>query len=190
MHYKIFSVMTFLSLADETPPGTILAFDTSLLVRLCIQWLNVGLLTAVLVFVLYKPVKKFMAARTERIKNDIDSARQNNEDSLKLKAEYEKKLEEISKEREEILDKAHRDAVREHDKMIFEAQEAAKHLLTRAEEDIKIERENASGEVRRQIIEISMLMASRFVQVSIDHDTQDKYIDEALADWSERTWQA
>jgi F-type H+-transporting ATPase subunit b len=60
----------------------------------------------------------------------------------------------------------------------------------RAEEEIRIERENAADEIRRQIVEISTLMASRFVQVSIDHDTQDKYIDEALADWSERTWQA
>ena len=192
MTYNILSVINtaFLSAAEEIPPGTILGFDRALLVRLGVQWLNVAILTAVMIYILYNPVKKFMAERTARIKGDIDSARQNNEDSRELRAKYEGLLTNIGKEREEILDKARREANNEHDRIVFAAQEEAKHIKSRAEDEIRIERENAADEIRTQIVEISTLMASRFIEMSIDHNTQDKYINEALADWSGRKWQA
>ncbi|HHY51716.1 MAG TPA: ATP synthase F0 subunit B, partial [Clostridiales bacterium] len=40
-------------------------------------------------------------------------------------------------------------------------------------------------EMKRQIIEIATLMAERFVQLSIDRETQDRLIAEALAEWEE-----
>jgi len=185
-------VIIFSSLTDGdiVDVGSILQFDKALLVKLVIQWFNILLLTFVLIRVLYNPVKKFMTDRADRIKNDIDSARRNNQEAQEHKADYEKRIANIEKEREEILSKAHRVAVEEHDRIVFEAQEQAKHLLTMADEEIKIQRENAADEVRRQIIEVSTLMAARFVEVSIDSRTHDKYIDEALADWSELKWQA
>ena len=182
---------TFLSLADDgVPPGSILSFDKGMLIRLGIQWINIAILTFFLIRILYKPVKKFMEDRAERIRGDIDSARKNNEETQKIKAEYEHKLAEIGKERDEILNKAHRAAVAEHDRVLSAAQEEAKHLISVAHDEIKMERENAADDIRKQIIEISTLMAARFIEISIDHKVQDKYIDEALSDWSEKTWQA
>jgi len=185
-------VIIFSSLTDGdiVDVGSILQFDKALLVKIVIQWFNILVLTYVLIRVLYNPVNKFMADRAERIKNEIDSARRNNQDAQARKAEYEMHIANIEKEKEEILSKAHRTAVEEHDQIVFEAQEQAKHLLMMADEEIKIQRENAADEVRRQIIEVSTMMAARFVEVSIDSRTHDKFIDEALADWSELKWQA
>jgi len=183
----VFSSLTDGDIADA---GSILQFDKALLVKLVIQWFNILLLTFVLIRVLYNPVMKFMAERTERIKNDIESARLGSQEAQERKAEYEKLIAGIEKEKEEILNKAHRDAVEEHDRLVFDAQEQAKHLLAMADEEIKIQRENASDEIRRQIIEISSMMAARFVEVSLDSETHDRYISEALEDWSDRKWQA
>ena len=82
MPYRILSaVLNAAESAGELPPGRILGFDKTLLISLGIQWINIALLTAVLIFILYKPVKKFMADRSERIRGDIASARQNSEDA-------------------------------------------------------------------------------------------------------------
>ena len=170
--------------------GSILHLDIALLAQLAIQWFNVLLVIFFLMNVLYNPVKKFMADRAERIGNEIDAAKRGNQEAQALKASYEEKLAGVEKERGEILVKARREATEEHDRILFDAQEQAKHLLTRAADEIKMERENAADEVRRQIIEVATLMATRFVEVSIDAKTRDKYVDEALGDWSERTWQA
>ena len=175
-----------LSAGESLPPGGILNFDTQTLVAGGIQWLNIIVLAVIMYFVLYKPVKKFLGDRAERVSDDIDSARLNKEQALGIKADYQKMMDNIDKERDEILSEAYRTAVKRSDQILFDAQEEAKYLIIKAKDEIKIERENAADEIKMQIIEISNLIASRFVEVSVDQQTQDKYIDQALADWSEQ----
>jgi len=175
-----------LSAGESVQPGGIISFDMELLVRLLLQWFNILLVVLILAYILYKPVKNFMAERTERIKGDMDSARLNNEQAMGIKADYQRMVDNIGKEREEILGEAYRVAVKKSDQILFDAQEEAKYLLIKAKDEIKVERENAANEIKMQIIEVSNLIASRFVEVSVDQQTQDKYIDEALADWSEQ----
>ena len=141
---------------------------------------------ALLVYLLRKPVKSFMANRVDRIRDDIDSARINKEQAIENKAEYERMIENIEEEREKILSEAHRAAAKRSGQILLDAQEEAKYLLIKAKDEIKIERENAADEIKMQIIEISALVASRFVEASVGQQTQEKYIDEALADWSEQ----
>lgn len=169
--------------AGELPEGTILSFDKSLLVNIGIQWLNIILLTVVLVFILYKPVKKFLQGRTERIKAEIDAARKEREEAMELKEQYEQMISSIEKEREEILRQAHKKAVEKSDQMLFDARHEADAMYGRALSELELERKNVMNEMREQMIEISTLMAGRFVEVSIDRATQDRLIDEAFADW-------
>ena len=167
------------------PPGSILEFNKAFLLRSAIQWLNIILLTVLLVFLLYKPVKGFMAARASRIARDIESARKNYEKAKEDKAHYDRLIANIEEEREEILGQAHRIAVERSDQILLAAREEAKHLLVKAEDEIRIERENQTEDIKRQIIELSTLMASRFVELSMDRKTQEKYLDEVLENWRE-----
>jgi F-type H+-transporting ATPase subunit b len=169
--------------------GTVLHLDLAMLAQIAIQWFNILLVTFFLIRILYNPVRQFMVNRAERIQNDIDSARKSSQEAQELKAKYEAVLANVDKEAEEYRSRKHREAVDEHDRIIFEAQEAAQHSKLKAEEEIKIQRENAADDIRRQIIEISTLMAARFVEQSMDRKMQDSYIDDALKDWSEQTWQ-
>lgn len=168
---------------EEVPAGAILSFDKNLLVSIGIQWFNILLLTAVLVFILYKPVKKFMAARTERIKNEIEAARGEREEAFELKEKYERLITEIEKERDDILLQAHKKSMEKSDQMLFDARRETEAMYNRALADLEVERTNVLDEMKKQMIEISMLVAGRFIEVSIDRETQDKYIEEAFADW-------
>lgn len=186
------TVVIFDSLTDteNLKPGGILSFDLGMIVNLVIQWFNILLLTFALVKILYNPVRKFMTDRAERINSDIESAKKSSREALEEKAAYARMIADIAKEREEIITKAHREAVEEADRVLFEAQEAARDLIQKATDEMKLERENAADEIRRQIIEVSTLMAARFIDQSMDSQAHSKLIDEALEDWSERTWQA
>ena len=151
-----------------------------------IQIFNILVLFALLGYFLRGMVKKFMAERTERIRNDIDSARLNKEQSAEVKADYQKMIDNIGKEREEILGEAYRTSVKRSEQILYDAQEEAKYLIIKAKDEIKIDRENAADEIKMKIIEISTYIASRFIETSVNQQTQDQYIDEALADWSEQ----
>ena len=167
------------------PPGSILEFNKAFLIRSAIQWFNILLLTALLVYLLYKPIKGFMNGRAARIARDIESARKNNDKSREDRMQYERLIANIEEERAEILNEAHRIAVERSDQILYAAREEAKHLLAKAEDEIRIERENESENIKRQIIELSSLMASRFVEVSMDRQAQEAYLDEVLENWRE-----
>jgi F-type H+-transporting ATPase subunit b len=141
---------------------------------------------AVLAYLLRNAIKNFMDSRVERIKDDLSSARLSKKQAAELKAEYQGMIDNIEKEREEILSEARRLAVRKSDQILSDAKEEAEYLLIKAKDEIKIERENAADDMKMKIIEISTSVASRFIEASVGQRTQDRYIDEALADWSEQ----
>ncbi|MCL2708050.1 MAG: F0F1 ATP synthase subunit B [Defluviitaleaceae bacterium] len=176
--------------SNELAPGRVLAFDGGFIAELAIQWFNIAILTAVLVFILYKPVKKFMTNRAARISDEIDAANQTTQQARDLKSNYEGLIANIETEREKILKEAHHLAVDRSDRIIVAAREEAKHLIAKARFEIDADRDNASEEIKRQIIELSTFLAARFVEVSIDEKTQERFVDEALTSWGEATWQS
>ena len=54
--------------------------------------------------------------------------------------------------------------------------------------DIQREQEKAKDEIKKQIIEVSSLMAGKFVAASIDQNEQNKLVDEVISDLEEVKW--
>ena len=181
--YRLFEVGAVPFAAGAADSG-ILNLDKNLLFTMGIQILNVTVLTIILVFLLYKPVKKFLSDRTKRIKGEIDEASGIHEDAVGLKGQYETLLAGIEVEREEILRQTHKKAMEKSDQMLFEARREVEAIYNRAMAELEMERKNAKDDMQQQIIEISHMMASRFVKLTIDQETQDRMIKQAFADWN------
>ena len=175
-------------LSAEVSPGTILSLDMRLVINGLIHGFTIILVIMLLSYLLYNPVKKFMADRMADISGNADAARLDRKKAEEIRASYQELLDKIDKERDEILKKAHRKADEEHDQILTKAQKAAEDLIAKANSDIDEERAAAAGEIKRQIAEISALIAGRFVETEtvIDQETQARFIDEALADWGEK----
>ena len=169
--------------AADLPDGSILSIDRSLAYNTAIQLFNVAVLTAILTFLLYKPVKRYLADRKKRIRNEIEDARRCTDEAQSLKEKYERMIAKIEAEREEILLQTHKNAVEKSDQLLFEARREAEAIFHRVKSELDLEREILSDEIKRQIIEIAHVMAGRFIQVSIDRETQDRLIEQALDEW-------
>lgn len=159
----------------------ILTLDKQLLYQLLFQLINVFILCLILSRVLYKPVLNFLNKRGERIKNEIELAAAKMEEADKLKLEYEMKLKNTEKEKTEILEEALKLAKISKQDIIAEAKEEAEAIRQRAMLDIQREEERAKDEIRKQIIEVSTLIASKLIEKTIDDETQNKIIDEAIS---------
>lgn len=179
---------TLLSTAEAMPEGSILHFDKSFLIETGIYWVNIMLLIAVLAFLLYKPVKRFMQARTERIQKQLAQANDELEQAKQMKRQYEEMIRNIAKERDEILLEAHKRALAKSDDIIAKAHGEAEIIHEHALEEIRRDREHAQHEVKKQIIDVSMLVAGRFIEASINRETQDDYVNKALAELEEGAW--
>jgi len=169
--------------ASNIPPGTILSFDKTLLINMGIQAINIAILTAVMAFLLYKPVVKFMNTRTERIKGEIDLARGERGEALELKEKYEKLIAGIDTEREDVLHQAYKKAMEKSDQMLFDARRESEMVFERALQELEVEKQKQSDEMKRQMIEIAVMMAGKIVEVNTDQPAHDRLIDEVLSDW-------
>ena len=80
--------------------GHIFELSAQLVSDLIIQGIAIFILFFLLSGILFEPVKKVLNNRTERIRNDIESASKDKEAAAALKAEYDEKIKSIDKERE------------------------------------------------------------------------------------------
>lgn len=166
----------------------VLSFDATFLHELIFTWVNVGLVAFILYALLYKPVGNMLKSRQDRISGQIDDAEAQLKDARALKAEYETKLKDIEQERADILEKARKRGADKEDEIVQAARAEAQTLKDRAMLDIEREQNKAQDEMRRQIIEVSSLMASRFVKSSMDDEAKEKLLEASISDLGDVKW--
>lgn len=167
----------------------ILTLDSQLLYGVVIILISVCIFCALMSKILYKPVTEFLQKRRERIENNLNEANEKLADADSLKAEYEIKLKEIEKEKATILEEARARAKQNEAQIIEEAKKEAEAIKNRAMLDIQREQDKAKEDIRLQIIEVSSLVASKFISENINQAEQNKLVDQVIADLGEVKWQ-
>lgn len=160
------------------------------------QLLHDSFLTLIAVFVLvlvasnllFNPVREFLKKRQDKIKGDLDAAREDRESAEVLKGEYETKLKEVNNEAELILAEARKRAVANQNQIIEEAKAEAHRIIAHAKAEAELEKEKAKDDVRKEMIEIASMMAGKVVSASIDTKIQDSLVEETLKEMGESTW--
>jgi F-type H+-transporting ATPase subunit b len=166
----------------------IIEFSKYMLENLGFQMFNTVIVIGFLSYFLYNPVKKMMQERTNGINKQITDSESNLKESNNLKLSYESKLKDIEKERTEILDNARKIAIETEKNIVLEAKKEAEIIKTRAMSDIKLEEEKSKDAIKNQMIEISMLMAQKYISTNIDEATQNKLLEEVISDLGDSKW--
>ncbi|MCL2391419.1 MAG: ATP synthase F0 subunit B [Oscillospiraceae bacterium] len=177
--------MDLISLTTSIPPFGI---DFNTLISAAANLVNVGILGAVLAFLLYRPVRNVLHKRTERIKKQLQQADDEMARAVELRKTYEQKMEDVEKEKEEILTDARKNAAEAGKRLISEAKIEADAARERATANIEMEWERAETQMRTAIIDVSSMMAQKFVSVSIDKETQDNLFDDAVSNLEGMRW--
>ena len=72
--------------------------------------------------------------------------------------------------------------------IVAEAKEEAARIITRANNEIELERKRALDDMKQEMISIASAMACKVVAASIDTSVQDELIEETLKEMGEQTW--
>lgn len=168
----------------------ILTLDKNLLVDIGIQLINTCILCFVLSKLLYKPVLNFMRDRRERIASNITDAEKKLKEAEAALAEYKGKLSKIQAERAALLDEANREANANKQVILEAAKQEANEIKARAMLQIEREQEKARDEIRLQIIQVSSLIAGRFVSQSLTEDIQEQLVNDVIKDLGDVKWQS
>lgn len=163
--------------------------DWQLLADSCLTIIAVIVLFFAMSYFLFNPARKLLNDRKEKIRGELEDAKNNQEAAIALKAEYEEKLKEIDKEAEAILSDARKRALANENQIIAQAKEEADRIIDRARVEAQLEKQKLSDEVKKEIISVASVMAGKLVAASIDTTLQNQLIDETLKEIGDDTWQ-
>ncbi len=137
---------------------------------------------------LFNPARDMLKKRQEKIKGELEDARESMESADALKAEYEDKLKNIDKEAEEILTQARKKALDNENRIIAEAKQEAASIIRQARNEAELEKRKAADDVKKEMISIAALMAGKVTEGAVDVSIQDSLVEKTLKEIGENTW--
>lgn len=145
-------------------------------------WCNLLILFLFLKKLLFKPLKNMIDSRQKEIDDMYADAESSKAEAAELKVEYEKKLEKASEESEEIVKNAMRRAKLREEEILREAGEQAARTVERAYEQVELEKKRAINEIKSEVSEMAIGIASAVIGRDVDGDEHKELIDSFIAD--------
>ena len=139
-------------------------------------------------YFLFEPARKMLRDRQNKIKTELDDAKDNMEKANALRSEYEDKLSNIEKEANEILAEARKKALANENEIVAKAKEEAARIMERARVEALLEKQKMADEVKMEMIQVASVLAGKVVAASMNEQIQDELIEETLKEIGEDTW--
>lgn len=144
------------------------------------QTVNFILLVLLLYRLLYKPVRTFLDNRTAEIEGQIRAAEENQAASIALRQQLEEQAKDSRQQARKFLDEATKRAEVLQAEMLQEAREEAAAIIRRAQEVTELEKAKAWAELKEQVAELSLLLASKVITQSLDEQQHQALISETM----------
>lgn len=144
------------------------------------QVVNFGTLFLVLWYLLYKPLKKIMKEREERVQESLERADTLEEKSKKMEEEFKHQMTEQREEIEGIHKRAREEGKRLQKELKEHAEKESERILEEARSGAKEERKEILKSAEKEIGKAAALVAGKILEKEIDADKQKELIGEAL----------
>ena len=129
---------------------------------------------------LFKPVQKMMNARQEQVDKIYSDAEQDRNDAVSMKQEYEARLATAREEADGLVRNAVQTAQRRGEAIVAEANSQASHLKQKAEEEIARDKKQMLLDVKGEISDIAVSIASKVVEREIKKEDHDRFVEEFI----------
>ncbi len=130
----------------------------------------------------FGPIQKIIDDRRERIRQSIEEADRAREEARKLLEEHRALVGQARGDAEEILAEARRIADAQRERVRAETEEDRQRRLEETRRQIEQATQQALGEIRQEVANLSLLAAEKITRKSLTGADQQRLIDEALAE--------
>ena len=136
---------------------------------------------------LFKPVQAMMKTRREQVDKIYSDADESRESANQMKQEYEQKMASARQEADSLIKSATQTAQRKSDQIVAEANSQASHVKQKAEADIEQQKKQMLNEVRQDISELAVDIASKVIEREINKGDYDAFVDEFIRNVGDKT---
>lgn len=140
------------------------------------------LLLFVLKRLAWKPLLDALESREGQIRADIEQAKKDRDEALKILEENRQILAQSRRERAEAVEAGRRDAERLKEEILDEARRQREHLLEQASAQIQAEVRQAKSDLRGTATDLAIRAAERLLARNLDEPSQRRLVEDYLND--------
>lgn len=130
---------------------------------------------------LFNKINAVLESRQNEVQKAFDDAEQATEKAKRLEEEYSDKLLKAKEESAEIVKNATKKAQLRSDDIINEAKTDAGNIISKANSDIEREKKRAINQMKDEISDMALAIASKVIEKEIDEKDNDKLIEEFIS---------
>ena len=138
------------------------------LLDIAIHIINIVVLFVILRAVLYKPVRKYMSQRSERIKDELGAAAKAEKAAEEEREKYAQELERVSESANAKAERIIADADERADKMVADARAQSEKIVAEARKRAEAESLHTREAARDEITELSVQIAEKILAREIN----------------------
>lgn len=135
--------------------------------------------------VLYQPMMAVFRQRSERVEAGLRAAEESNRRAEETQREVERRLKEARVDAQGVIAAATKEATAHRQSVLEQARAQGESLVQQAQEEIRQERAAAVAVLRREVVPLAILAASRIVGNSLDNEANRAVADRAVAEAGE-----
>ena len=126
------------------------------------------------------PLLEALETRQNAIRKSLDDAQQAKVELERLNAESGHIIQRARVDAEAIISQSRSDGDRLREEIRAKARAEADHIVKNAERQIQLETSRALEQIRREAVDLSVMIASKIIQRSLSREDNERLIDEAL----------
>jgi len=128
----------------------------------------------------WRPLLKALEGRQEAIKKSLEDADRAKEELARMQQESAKIIEQARVEADSILSRTRSDADRLREELKVRAKEEADTMIRNAEQQIQLQTRQALQQVREEVGDIAVTIASKLLERNLTNEDNDRLIRETL----------
>ena len=128
----------------------------------------------------WKPLLALLDRREEMIRQSLDDAEKAKQELQRLQQESKEILSKARVEAQSILAKSRSEAEKLKGELRQEAKVQADSILRNAEKQIQVETEKAIAVIKNEVVDLSLLVASKLIKKNLSKEDNQSLIEESL----------
>jgi F-type H+-transporting ATPase subunit b len=128
----------------------------------------------------WRPLLEALETRQNAIRKSLDDAQQAKVELERLNVESGHIIQRARVDAEAIISQSRADGDRLREEIRSRARTEADHIVKNAERQIQLETSRALEQIRREAVDLSVMIASKIIQRNISREDNERLIDDAL----------
>lgn len=150
--------------------------------QIIISLANLTILFLIVKKFLFKPAKQVIEKREQDIADRYADADASKKEAMEMKTKYEEQMKNAKAEADEIISNATDTAKHRGEKLVLEARDEAEGIRRRAEQEAELTRKKAVDGIKREIVEVSGVLAEKMIGREIKEEDHRELIDSFIKD--------